>query len=542
MELKLNKLEKFDRNNGPLLLVIMDGVGFGRKDESDAVHLAKTPNLDKLLESQLQKRLTAHGPAVGLPSDDDMGNSEVGHNAMGAGRIFAQGAKLVGKSIESGAIFNSKSWGKIMDRNHRGGTIHFIGLLSDGNVHSHINHFYRLINECATRKVSRVRIHILLDGRDVGAKTALDYIRPLEDLLKTISEKSGFDYKIASGGGRMITTMDRYQADWSIVERGWKAHVLGDARYFKSAEEAVQTMYDEDTKMTDQYLESFVVTDENNKPVGKIRNGDGVIFMNFRGDRAIEISQAFEDKEFDKFDRVEVPEVYYTGMMEYDGDSHIPQNFLVEPPAIERTLGQYLCAEGVTSFAISETQKFGHVTYFWNGNKSGYIDSSLEKYVEIPSDKIEFDKAPRMKADEITKESIAMLKSGKYKFGRINYANGDMVGHTGNMDAAIESIETVDQSLGKLLSVIDELGGIAIITADHGNADEMFTIKNGIKDVKTSHTLNEVPFVIYPSSLSDQIEMADVENPGLTNIAGTILNLLGFENVEDYDKSLIKIL
>jgi len=542
MELKLNKLEKFDRNNGPLLLVIMDGVGFGRKDESDAVHLAKTPNLDKLLESQLQKRLTAHGPAVGLPSDDDMGNSEVGHNAMGAGRIFAQGAKLVGKSIESGAIFNSKSWGKIMDRNHRGGTIHFIGLLSDGNVHSHINHFYRLINECATRKVSRVRIHILLDGRDVGAKTALDYIRPLEDLLKTISEKSGFDYKIASGGGRMITTMDRYQADWSIVERGWKAHVLGDARYFKSAEEAVQTMYDEDTKMTDQYLESFVVTDENNKPVGKIRNGDGIIFMNFRGDRAIEISQAFEDKEFDKFDRVEVPEVYYTGMMEYDGDSHIPQNFLVEPPAIERTLGQYLCAEGVTSFAISETQKFGHVTYFWNGNKSGYIDSSLEKYVEIPSDKIEFDKAPRMKADEITKESIAMLKSGKYKFGRINYANGDMVGHTGNMDAAIESIETVDQSLGKLLSVIDELGGIAIITADHGNADEMFTIKNGIKDVKTSHTLNEVPFVIYPSSLSDQIEMADVENPGLTNIAGTILNLLGFENVEDYDKSLIKIL
>jgi len=539
MELKLNKIDKFGDKNAPLLLVIMDGIGFGRKDESDAVHLANTPNLDKLLESQLQTRLTAHGPAVGLPSDDDMGNSEVGHNAIGGGRIFAQGAKLVGKSIESGAIFNSKSWGKIMDRNHRGGTIHFIGLLSDGNVHSHINHFYRLINECATRKVSRVRIHILIDGRDVGEKSALDYIRPLEELLKSISDNSGFDYKIASGGGRMITTMDRYQADWSIVERGWKAHVLGDARYFKSAEEAVQTMYDEDPKMTDQYLESFVVADENDKPVGKIRNGDGVIFMNFRGDRAIEISQAFEDKDFDKFDRVEVPEVFYAGMMEYDGDSHIPKNFLVEPPAIERTLSQYLCAEGVTSFAISETQKFGHVTYFWNGNKSGYIDESLEKYVEIPSDKIEFDKAPRMKADEITEASIEMLKSGKYKFGRINYPNGDMVGHTGNMEAAIESIETVDQSIGKLLSVIDELGGIAIITADHGNADEMFTIKNGKKEVKTSHTLNEVPFVIYPSSLGKQIEMADVENPGLTNIAGTILNLLGFENVEDYNKSLI---
>lgn len=541
MELKLNKLKKIGGSKGPLLLVIMDGVGFGRKDESDAVYLAKTPVLDKLLELKLQARLIAHGPAVGLPSDDDMGNSEVGHNAMGSGRIFAQGAKLVGKSIKSGAIFNSKSWGKIMDRSHRGGTIHFLGLLSDGNVHSHIDHFYRMINECAVRKVSRVRVHILLDGRDVGEKSALDYIRPLEELLKTISKKNGFDYKIASGGGRMITTMDRYQADWSIVERGWKAHVLGDARKFKSAEEAVQTMYDEDPKMTDQYLESFVVADDNDKPVGKIRTGDGVIFMNFRGDRAIEISQAFENKEFDKFDRVEVPEVFYTGIMEYDGDAHIPKNFLVEPPVINRTLGQYLCAEGVSSFAISETQKFGHVTYFWNGNKSGYIDSSLEKYVEIPSDKIEFDKAPRMKADEITEQSIEMLKSGKYKFGRINYPNGDMVGHTGNMDAAIEAIETVDQSIGKLLSVIDELGGIAIVTADHGNADEMFTIKNGKKDVKTSHTLNKVPFVIYPSKLNNEFEMAKVENPGLTNIAGTVLNLLGFENVEDYNASLINL-
>lgn len=542
MNLKLNKLEKFSGTKGPLLLVIMDGIGFGRKDESDAVFLAKTPNLDKLLESKLQVKLTAHGPAVGLPSDDDMGNSEVGHNAMGAGRVFAQGAKLVGKSLESGAIFNSKSWGKIMDRSHRGGTIHFLGLLSDGNVHSHIDHFFRMINECAARKVYRVRVHILLDGRDVGEKSSLDYIRPLEELLQSINEKNGFDYKIASGGGRMITTMDRYQADWSIVERGWKAHVLGDARHFKSAEEAVQTMYDEDPKITDQYLESFVVADGNDKPVGKIRSGDGVILMNFRGDRAIEISQAFEDVEFEKFDRVEVPEIFYTGIMEYDGDAHIPKNFLVEPPIINRTLSHYLCEEKVSSFAISETQKFGHVTYFWNGNKSGYIDEHLEKYIEIPSDKIEFDKAPKMKAEEITEKSIELLKSRKFKFGRINYANGDMVGHTGNIEASIEAVETVDKSIGELLEVIDELGGVAIITADHGNADEMFTVKNGKKDVKTSHTLNKVPFVIYAPYINNDFEMAEVENPGLTNIAGTILNILGFENVEDYDKSLIKIL
>ncbi len=262
MELKLNRLENYDKAKKPLLLIIMDGVGFGKHDESDAVYLAETPVLDKLLKSKTQVKLKAHGPAVGLPSEDDMGNSEVGHNAMGAGRVFAQGAKLVNKSIESGAIFNSKSWGKIMDRTIRGGTVHFIGLLSDGNVHSHINHFYRMIKECSVRKVNRVRIHILLDGRDVGEKTALNYIRPLEELLKSISNEKGFDYKIASGGGRMITTMDRYQADWSIVERGWKAHVLGDARHFKSAEEAVQTMYDEDPNMTDQYLESFVIVDE----------------------------------------------------------------------------------------------------------------------------------------------------------------------------------------------------------------------------------------------------------------------------------------
>ncbi len=542
MGLHLNKLKKYSGSKGPLLFIIMDGVGFGKQDESDAVYLANTPTLDKLLQSKLQTKLKAHGSAVGLPSEDDMGNSEVGHNAMGGGRIFAQGAKLVQNSMDSGAIFQSNAWGKVMDRTFRGGTVHFMGLFSDGNVHSHIKHFEKLINECAVRKVQRVRLHILLDGRDVGEKSAISYIQPMEELLKSISDKNGFDYKIASGGGRMITTMDRYQADWSIVERGWKAHVLGDARHFNSAEEAVQTMYDENPNMTDQYLESFVVVDKNDKPVGKIKTGDAVIFMNFRGDRAIEISQAFEDQEFDKFDRVETPEVFYAGMMEYDGDSHIPNNFLVEPPAIDRTMSQYLCTEGVTSFAISETQKFGHVTYFWNGNKSGYICKDLERYVEIPSDKIEFDKAPRMKADEITEKSIELLKSGKYKFGRINFANGDMVGHTGNVKAAIEAVEAVDQSIEKLLTVIKELGGIAVVTADHGNADEMFTVKNGKKDTKTSHTLNLVPFVIYNPNFNNEFEMAEVDNPGLTNIAGTLFNLLGFENVEDYEKSLIKIL
>lgn len=541
MELKLEKFEKFEGRQGPLLLIIMDGVAFGKQDESDAVHLAKTPTFDKLLsECKLQTKLKAHGPAVGLPSEDDMGNSEVGHNAIGAGRIFSQGAKLVNESLKTGKIFESENWTDVIEHGKKGGAVHLIGLLSDGNVHSHIDQLFQLINKCAESGVEKVRIHPLLDGRDVGQKSALQYLKPTEELLEKISNEQNYDYQIASGGGRMITTMDRYDADWSIVERGWKAHVLGQARKFKSASEAVQTYYDEDAEVTDQYLESFVVVDENGNPVGTIEDGDAVVFFNFRGDRAIEISRAFEEEEFDKFDRQRLPKVFYAGMMEYDGDLHIPNNYLVDPPAIDRPISEYLCAEGVTSFAISETQKFGHVTYFWNGNRSGYINEELETYVEIPSDKIPFDQAPKMKAYEITEKSIELLKSGKYQFGRINYANGDMVGHTGSIPAAIEAVETVDECIAKLLPVVEEMGGLAIITADHGNADEMYTVKKGVKAPKTAHTLNPVPFIIFDPNYKGEYEMNETEEPGLTNIAGTILNLLGFKNVEDYRESLIK--
>ncbi len=326
----------------------------------------------------------------------------------------------------------------------------------------------------------------------------------------------------------MKVTMDRYNADWSIVKRGWDAHVLGIGRKFHSAEEAVKTMYNEDPETIDQYLDPFVITNNAEKPVGLINDGDTVIFFNFRGDRAIEISKAFEEKDFKEFDRQRVPDVYYAGMMEYDGDTHIPKNYLVFPPEIDRTISEYLCAEGITSFAISETQKYGHVTYFWNGNRSGYIDKTLETYIEIPSDKIQFDKAPEMKASEITDKTIELLKSGKYKFGRVNYPNGDMVGHTGNFDAAVTAVEVTDKCVGSLLNVIKELEGIAIVTADHGNADEMFTVNKGKVVPKTSHTLNPVPFIIFDPGYKEEYVMSDIETPGLTNIASTILNLLGY--------------
>lgn len=540
MKLELQKLDNFSGRKGPLLLIIMDGVGLGKEFDGNAVFKAKTPVLDKLLQSPLFAKLKAHGPAVGLPSEDDMGNSEVGHNAIGAGRVFAQGAKLVNNSIGAGEIFQSPTWNTIVDRSINGGAVHFIGLLSDGNVHSHINQLFALINKLADSGVKKVRLHPLMDGRDVPGKTALIYIEQVEELFKKINSDSLFDYKIASGGGRMKVTMDRYNADWSIVKKGWDAHVLGIGREFKSAADAVQTMYDENPEIIDQYLDSFVIVDENNQPVGKIVDGDSVINFNFRGDRAIEISRAFEDVEFTEFDRVLLPDVFYAGMMEYDGDLHIPKNYLVFPPEIDRTVSEYLCAENVKSFAISETQKYGHVTYFWNGNRSGYINPELEQYFEIPSDRIEFDKAPGMKAVEITDKTIELLKSGNFRWGRVNFANGDMVGHTGNFDAAVFAVELVDKCVGKLLEVIDELNGIAIITADHGNADEMYTVAKGIQTPKTAHTLNPVPFIIYDPGYNGEYKIAGIENAGLTNIAATILNLLGYKKVDDYDESLIK--
>jgi 2,3-bisphosphoglycerate-independent phosphoglycerate mutase len=539
MMLHLDRSRRFPRPEGPLLFIIMDGYGIGPPDAGNAVAHARKPSLDRYFSQGLYTQLKAHGPAVGLPSEDDMGNSEVGHNALGAGRIFDQGALLVNRAIENGSIFASPLWLTMMNKHAAGGTLHFIGLLSDGNVHSHIRHLYAMLAEAERRGARRVRIHALLDGRDVGEKSALDYVLPLEQTLADISRRTGYDYRIASGGGRMHVTMDRYNADWDIVRRGYDAHVRGIGRCFGSASEAVRTFYAEDTAMTDQYMDAFVVGGDEG-PVGKIADGDSVIFFNFRGDRAIEISRALTEKDFTEFPRDPLPDILYAGMMEYDGDLHIPAQYLVNPPSIERTISQYLCAEGVTSFAISETQKFGHVTYFWNGNNSGYIDEALERYVEIPSDRIEFDKAPRMKADEITDAALAMLAEGRYRFGRINFANGDMVGHSGKFDAAVVAIETVDACVGRLAEAVLAMHGIVVITADHGNSDEMFTEKDGVRTPKTSHTLNPVPFCILDGTREPAYRLAHIDQPGLANVAATLLNLLGFEKPDDYEPSLIE--
>ncbi|SHO51670.1 2,3-bisphosphoglycerate-independent phosphoglycerate mutase [Desulfopila aestuarii] len=537
--LRLNSLDGYSRFDGPVVLIIMDGVGVGSHDERDGVYVANTPMLDSLMQEPLTMTLNAHGKAVGLPSDDDMGNSEVGHNALGAGRVFAQGARLVNEALATGEVFRGKAWSELMGRAEAGGTLHFIGLVSDGNVHSHIKQLYALLEACADQEVKRVRVHALLDGRDVGPKSALDFILPLEEKLAELSQE-GRDYRIASGGGRMITTMDRYNANWDVVRYGWNAHVLGKGRQFGSASEAIQTYYNEDAAITDQYMESFVVVEEG-APVGTIEDGDGVVFFNFRGDRAIEISRAFEEDDFAIFDRVTRPNVFYAGLMQYDGDAQIPKNYLVEPPAIDKTLSEYLCAAGVTSYAISETQKFGHVTYFWNGNRSGYIDKDLEIYEEVGSDLVPFNERPWMKAAEITDKVITQLRGGKAKFIRLNFANCDMVGHTGVPEAIRIAVETVDMCLSRLLKEVERAGGVAIVTADHGNADCMWTEKKGKRTPMVAHTLNPVPFIVKDFSKANVLAKTGVEGAGLANVAATICVLLGFAPPKEYEPSLLAI-
>ncbi len=535
--LSLEKLTGYKPFPGPVVTVIMDGVGIGPQDESDGVAMAYTPVLDELLQGDLVCLLKAHGLAVGLPTDDDMGNSEVGHNALGAGRIFAQGAKLVNEALASGAVYEGDAWKEIRKRLDNGGSLHFIGLLSDGNVHSHVDHLYQMLEQCNSDGFNKVRVHALLDGRDVAPKSALDFFRPLEEKLNALSQ-NGKDYCIASGGGRMNVTMDRYQADWSIVEKGWQAHVLGHGRGFSSACDAIQTYYEEDPELTDQYMDSFVI-ERDGKAVGTVEDGDAVILFNFRGDRAIELSLAFDEDEFTAFNRVRRPEVFFAGIMQYDGDAMIPAHYLVEPPVIDKTMSEYLCAEGVTTYAISETQKFGHVTYFWNGNKSGYIDEKLEKYVEIKSDKITFDLRPWMKAAEITDKVIAAILEGKYKNIRLNYANGDMVGHTGVPVSVRIAVETVDLMLRRLLPVLKKAQGIAVITADHGNADCMWTEKNGERTAMVAHTRNPVPFIIKDYSATNKFILKNIDDAGLANVAATVMNLLGFEAPVDFEPSLI---
>jgi 2,3-bisphosphoglycerate-independent phosphoglycerate mutase len=541
--------------SSPLLVVVLDGWGEAPDADDNAISLAETPTMDGLKKAAPEhwRTVHAHGTYVGLPTDEDMGNSEVGHNALGAGQIIDQGARLVDKAVQSGDIFKHDGWKRLQPAFEEH-TLHFIGLLSDGGVHSRYDQLLLCIQGAAKEGAKKLRVHALTDGRDVEDGTSKEFVERLQKDMQEIMDKhEGCDAQIASGGGRMRVTMDRYESDWDIVERGWKAHVLGEAEHtFKDALEAVTTLRgSKDDPVSDQWLEPFVIVGDDGKPVGAIEDGDSVVIFNFRADRVIELSKAFDEENFDKFDRKRVPKVNFAGMMEYDGELHIPKNYLVPPPHITRTSGQYLVHNGISTFACSESQKIGHVTFFWNGNRGGPFDKNLEKHKEIKSDTgIPFNKKPEMKSKEIAAAGIEALKSGQYHQVRLNFPNGDMVGHTGDLKATIVACTAVDKAVTELLKAVEEVGGRFLITADHGNAETMLQKdKKGVplKDKEgkprplSSHTLVPVPVAIGGPGLPKEAKFrGDLKDAGLTNVTAAIINLLGFQAPEHMQTSLLE--
>ncbi|CAM8910517.1 unnamed protein product [Rhodiola kirilowii] len=534
-----------------IALIVLDGWGEAKPDPYNCIHVAETPTMDSLKQGNPDywRLIRAHGTAVGLPTEDDMGNSEVGHNALGAGRIFAQGAKLVDSALASGKIYDDEGFSYIKE-SFETNTLHLIGLLSDGGVHSRLDQLQLLLKGASEKGAKRIRVHILTDGRDVLDGSSVAFVETLENDLEQLRNK-GVDARIASGGGRMYVTMDRYENDWGVVKRGWDAQVLGEAPYkFTSAVEAVKKLRADGHN--DQYLPPFVIVDENEKPVGPIVDGDAVVTFNFRADRMTMLAKALEYEKFDAFDRVRFPKIRYAGMLQYDGELKLPSHYLVSPPEIDRTSGEYLVHNGIRTFACSETVKFGHVTFFWNGNRSGYFNSELEEYVEIPSDSgITFNVQPKMKALEIGEKARDAILSGKFDQVRVNIPNGDMVGHTGDVEATIVACKAADEAVKMILDAIKQVGGIYVVTADHGNAEDMvkrnkkgepLLDKDGKIQILTSHTLQPVPIAIGGPGLVPGVRFRrDVPDGGLANVAATVMNLHGFEAPNDYEPTLIEV-
>lgn len=590
--------------DGPIVLVVMDGVGLSAHRSGNAVRQAHTEFLDSAMLKYLNIPLQASGEAVGI-MPGQMGNSEVGHNALGSGQIIKQGVAQIEAAFATGDIWLSKAWQgtiKYLKANEKvHPTLHFAGIFSDGGVHSDIKHLEQMIKQAYSEGVRKIRIHCVFDGRDVSPQSEPKYIERLE---KFCSQFKDADFRIASGAGRMVAVADRYESDWDMVKLGWDMMVHGKApRQFKSATEAIKTFRKENPKIQDQYLPAFVIVEDlasrsvlasrsikakdtsiNSArkvvPVGKVQDGDAFIYYDFRADRAVEIAQAFTEKDFDKFDRsnsgakvtrnknvaarvendklslkpqakmkfskVEVvskkkasnwlPEIFFAAMTEYNSDKHLPKNILVPPVKIADPLNVFLGHNKVSQMAISETVKFGHITYYFNGNS--YKKMPREGQVEIVSDTLPFNTRPWMKSAEIT--DAALVSMEKFQFVRLNYPGGDMVGHFGELEPTIVAMEAIDLQLSRLAKKVDELGGMMIITADHGNAEELLD-KNGV--AKTAHTTNPVPCIFYDNTTNaKKYSSANLKDAGLSNMAATIAILL---DLPDYPaiwrKPLIKV-
>jgi len=524
----------------PVLLLVLDGWGLGDGSDGDAVAQADTPNMDRYWRDYAHTTLYTHGEFVGLPSKKDLGGSEVGHLTMGAGRVFDQGSTRIGHAIQDGALFESEVAHEVIAKGKNGGKIHLIGLLSDGNIHSHIDHFSALINHADQSGVAQLRLHALLDGRDVAVQSAHQFVAQIEQLFDRINRNPDRNYAIASGGGRERIVMDR-DHDWPSVAEGWQQIVHGNSAHrFHSAMEAIAYFRQQTPGLVDQDMDGFVVIDEHNNPVGTVEDGDAVVMMNFRADRAIEITEAFCLDDFTAFDRGKVPDCYFAAMMVYDEDRNLPANQLMPPVSVDHTLGRMLVAQGIRQFRLAETQKYPHITFFFNGGYREPLDTSLESYVVIPSDRgISFADKPQMQADKVADAAIKMVQSGEYGFGLINFANADMVGHCGRIGPAIAAVEAVDAAVGRIMEAVEAVGGAALITADHGNAEEMLV---GSSEACTRHSINPVPCILFdPNDGSHRLRQQgdDGVQLGLSNLAATLCTMMGIEPLDAFDASLI---
>lgn len=537
--------------DSPVLLIIMDGWGMGSGQEEDAISLASTPVFDRLWKGYAHTQLVTHGQYVGLPAKKDLGGSEVGHLTMGAGKILNQGPTRINMAIKDGSFYQSDALNQVVAQCQQGGTLHLLGLLSDGNIHSHIDHFIALINHAYESGIQTLRIHALLDGRDVGIQSAGKYVARIHEAFAYVNAQEGFDYAFASAGGRERVIMDR-DNDWSKVEAGWNAMVYGQAEHrFHGMIEAIEFFRAQTPDIVDQDLPGFVLIDEQDQPVGTVNDGDAVVMVNFRGDRAIEITEAFELDEFNGFDRGGDngcgPDVLYAGMMVYDEDRNLPNLQLMGPTKVDRPFGKRIVEMGIKQFRLTETQKYPHVTFFFNGGYREPLDASLEDYILIPSDQgVSFADKPQMKAPEIAAKAVELIESGEYGFGLINFANADMVGHCGKIEPAIKAIESVDSAVGQIVDALQKAGGRAVITADHGNAEEMRVKTGDGSEPSTKHSINPVPCIVFDPAydgsyhLRQPGEQDDVmQKPGLSHLAATLFELMGQHVPEDLQPSLI---
>ena len=497
----------------PLILVIMDGFGINSEAKGNAVSAASTPVLDRISKSYPYTEIGASGSFVGLP-DGQMGNSEVGHLNIGAGRVVYQDYTRISKAVGSGEIFDNPAINKAVDDlKLRGGTLHIMGLLSDGGVHSHISHLYALLEVAKKKGLSQVCIHAFMDGRDTPPRSGIKYIDELESRIKDI------------GIGTIATVMGRfYSMDrdnrWDRVEEAYNAMVRGTGKRACSATKALQLSYEDDKG--DEFIEPVIIEGESKEP-HLIRSGDAVIFFNFRGDRAREITKAFTEKDFSGFALSDRPELSsFVAMTSYDEGFDLPVAF--PPTSMEALLGHIVSDAGMRQLRIAETEKYAHVTFFFNGGKDSPFKGEDRILVPSPQDVLTYDERPSMSALEVTDRVVEKLGEKIYDFVVLNYANCDMVGHTGIISAAVEAVETVDACLGRLIETAVEAGYTLLVTADHGNAEKMTDEITG--QPHTAHTTNPVPFILVDDDRKD----CRLRTGGkLADIAPTILDLFGME-------------